>query len=225
MDVDGIPFGADFVKRLTAEVTSCDMLVAVIGPKWLDIRDDDGNRRIENSTDFVRVEIAAALQRDIPVIPILLEGTRIPRADRLPPDLKDLSVREGLEIRHTSFHSDVNRLVLQLRGMPSNVDDGRDTADVSFQHPNARPQRFFASVASPASLPTDGSTATGIRGALSARKPVSALTYGIGFCSILALIAVAALPFKWPCQWVALFGGSNCRIEPVYQNYSSAELG
>jgi hypothetical protein len=80
MDVDGIPLGVDFVKRLTAEVASCDVLLAVIGPKWLEICDDKGNRRLDIRDDFVRVEISAALERDIPLIPILLNGTQIPLA-------------------------------------------------------------------------------------------------------------------------------------------------
>jgi TIR domain len=84
MDVDAIPFGADFVKVLSAEVEKCDVLLAVIGPNWLDAKGEDGNRRLDSENDFVRIEIAAALKRDIPVIPILLEGTRIPKAERLP---------------------------------------------------------------------------------------------------------------------------------------------
>jgi hypothetical protein len=115
MDVDGIPLGVDFVKRLTAEVASCDVLLAVIGPRWLEVRDNKGNRRLDNPNDFVRVEISTALERDIPLIPILLSGTQIPSADDLPLNLAGLSVRNGLEVRHSSFHSDLDRLVRQLR--------------------------------------------------------------------------------------------------------------
>jgi TIR domain len=119
MDVDGIPLGIDFVKRLTAEVSGCNVLLAVIGPRWLDARDEEGNRRLDDPNDFVRVEIGAALQREIPVIPILLNGTKIPRQDRLPDNLKDLAIRHGLDVRHNSFHSDVGRLVSQLKLLPS----------------------------------------------------------------------------------------------------------
>src|SRR5712671_6332830 len=69
MDVDTIPLGANFVKVLREEVAKCDTLLAVVGANWLDVRDEQGNRRLDNPEDFVRVEIAAALQRDIPVIP------------------------------------------------------------------------------------------------------------------------------------------------------------
>jgi hypothetical protein len=137
MDVDGIPLGVDFVKRLQLEVASCDTILAVIGPRWLDIVDEDGNRRLDNPNDFVRVEIAAALQRDIPVIPILLDGTTIPRRDRLPDDLKNLSNRNGLHVRHGSFHADVGRLVRELKEVvppktrppePRQVDHTKDVA-------------------------------------------------------------------------------------------------
>jgi hypothetical protein len=113
-------FGSsNFVKRLTAEVQSCDVLLAVIGPNWLDARDEDGNRRLDNPHDFVRIEISAALQRDIPVIPFLLNGTKIPRADRLPPELQELTLRSALDVRLGSFHSDVARLIAALKQSPS----------------------------------------------------------------------------------------------------------
>jgi hypothetical protein len=106
MDVDAIPLGADFVKVLGEEVAKCDVLLAIIGPGWLDACDEDGHRRLANPHDFVRIEIAAALKREIPVIPILLEGTPVPRAERLPGNLKELTFRNGLNVRHASFHSD-----------------------------------------------------------------------------------------------------------------------
>ena len=120
MDVDGIPLGSNFVKALNDEVAKCSALLAVIGPDWLDARDKKGQRRLDNPHDFVRVEIGAALNRQIPVIPILLEGTTIPSADQLPSDLQELSLRNGINIRHNSFRNDMDRLVqglkAQLRG-------------------------------------------------------------------------------------------------------------
>lgn len=115
MDVDGIRLGVDFVKKLTQEVTSCDVLLAMIGPRWTDLRDERGNRRLDDPSDFVRIEISTALQRDITVIPILLDGTKIPRANLLPDDLKPLAVRHGLDLRNNSFHADLDRLVRELK--------------------------------------------------------------------------------------------------------------
>ena len=121
MDVDAIPLGADFTKILREEVAKCDVLLAVIGANWLDVRDERGNRRLDESDDFVRIEIATALQRDIPVIPILLDGARIPKADQLPSDLQELTRRNGLDVRHASFHSDVDKLIRRLKGVSGQV--------------------------------------------------------------------------------------------------------
>jgi hypothetical protein len=115
MDVDAIPLGTNFSKVLHEEVAKCGVLLAVIGPNWLDARDEHGNRRLDNPNDFVRIEIAAALQRSIPVIPLLLDGARIPKADELPEDLKELALRNGMEIRHASFQDDMNRLIRGLK--------------------------------------------------------------------------------------------------------------
>ncbi len=118
MDVAHIPLGVNFVRVLREEVTKCQVLLAVIGPGWLEARDDDGSRRLDNPNDFVRVEIAAALARDIPVVPILLEGTKMPKASLLPADLQELAQRNGLDVRHVSFHADIDRLIAGLGSVP-----------------------------------------------------------------------------------------------------------
>src|SRR5262249_39669117 len=124
MDVDAIPLGTNFSKILHEEVAKCGVLLAVIGPNWLDARDENGNRRLDSPNDFVRIEIAAALQRNIPVIPILLDGARIPKADELPEDLKELALRNGMEIRHASFQDDMNRLIRGLKGQSDQAGAG-----------------------------------------------------------------------------------------------------
>jgi formylglycine-generating enzyme required for sulfatase activity len=126
MDVDTIPLGLNFIKVLREEVEKCDALLAVIGPSWATITDKQGNPRINDSNDFVRIEIATALTRDIPVIPVLLDGAEIPRPEQLPEDLKELAVRNGLQIHHASFHADMDRLVA---GLKSTIGRG-DTAPV-----------------------------------------------------------------------------------------------
>jgi TIR domain len=115
MDVDNIPFGLNFVKVLRDEVAKCDVLLAVIGQNWLDSRDERGGRRLDNPNDFVRIEIETALKRDIPVVPILLDGVRVPKADDLPDELGELSLRNGIDVHLASFHSDVSRLIYGLK--------------------------------------------------------------------------------------------------------------
>jgi ABC-type amino acid transport substrate-binding protein len=130
MDVDNIDLGENFVDKLRMAVAECQILLAVIGRNWLDMRDEAGNRRLDDVNDFVRIEIATALQRRIPVIPILLDGTAPPRADRLPEDLKELSVRNALNVRHDSFDGDIERLFKSVRrrldGLPPPATTAKD---------------------------------------------------------------------------------------------------
>ncbi len=116
IDVDDIPLGRNFVEVLNDAVGGCELLIAIIGPDWLDARDEDGNRRLDEPTDLVRVEIASALRRDIPVIPLLLNGARAPAARHLPEDLQGLALRQALDVRYSSFHTDLDRLITSLKG-------------------------------------------------------------------------------------------------------------
>jgi hypothetical protein len=129
MDVDAIPLGTNFEKVLHEEVAKCAVLLAVIGPNWSDARGENGKRRLDDPNDFVRIEIAAALKRKIPVIPILLDGARIPKANELPHDLRGLTSRNGLDVRHASFHEDMDRLI---RGLKGQMDQTRRPEAVDF---------------------------------------------------------------------------------------------
>jgi len=86
-DVDSIELGDDFVQVINRAVGSCDVLLAVIGGRWLTIADEHGRRRLDDPHDFVRLEIETALTRNVRVIPILIDGARMPRADELPDGL------------------------------------------------------------------------------------------------------------------------------------------
>ena len=114
MDVDAIPLGEDFVKAIETTVAKCDVLVAVIGANWLTSKDDQGDRRLDNPEDFVRMEIATALSRDIRVIPVLVDGALMPRSTELPDELKPLVRRNALQISDTSFDGDCQRLVAAI---------------------------------------------------------------------------------------------------------------
>jgi TIR domain len=63
MDVDTIALGVDFAEVITQAVSTCQVLLAVIGPRWLDLTDENGQRRLDDPNDIVRLEIAAALER------------------------------------------------------------------------------------------------------------------------------------------------------------------
>jgi hypothetical protein len=114
MDVDHIPAGVDFKAHLDAQVAVCDVLLVLIGPHWLTATDERGERRLDHADDFVATEIAAALARDIRVIPVLVDGARMPRPAELSESLKPLSLRNAVEVRNTQFGSDVQRLVEKI---------------------------------------------------------------------------------------------------------------
>jgi hypothetical protein len=86
----------------------------------------------------VRIEIATALKRDIPVIPILLEGTRVPKFEQLPDDLKELALRNGLEVRHASFHADMDKLVRALHGAATPTSPAPTADDATVPKPEVR---------------------------------------------------------------------------------------
>jgi TIR domain len=110
MDVDNLDPGVDFVEAIQASVSSCDVLIAVIGKRWLVSSDEEGRRRLDNPDDFVRLEIATALKRNIRVIPVLVDGALVPRSTELPDDLKPLVRRNALEVSHERFRFDSGRL-------------------------------------------------------------------------------------------------------------------
>jgi len=114
-DVDSIPLGVDFKEYLDKKVSECNILLAVIGKHWLDASDASGKRRLEDASDFVRIEIESALQRGIPVIPLLVQGAQVPHEEHLPASLRKLVYRNGIPIRpDPDFHRDMDRLISAL---------------------------------------------------------------------------------------------------------------
>jgi pyruvate/2-oxoglutarate dehydrogenase complex dihydrolipoamide acyltransferase (E2) component len=109
-DVDTIEPGLDFREVINAAVGRCDVLIAVIGQRWLAL-DPEGESRLRHKNDLVRLEIEAALARDVRVIPVLVEDASMPGPDALPRTIAELSYRNAHTVRHTSFHADVTRLI------------------------------------------------------------------------------------------------------------------
>jgi hypothetical protein len=110
MDVGAIEIGMDFVEAIETAVGQSDLLLAVIGKRWLSATDAEGRRRLDDPHDFVRLEIATALARNIRVVPVLVQGGTMPSAETLPPDLERLARRQAAELRDASWRSDVARL-------------------------------------------------------------------------------------------------------------------
>ena len=116
MDVDDIKGGDDFTTVIERKLGVSDAMVAVIGPHWVSVTGPDGKRRLENPNDFVRIEVAKALERGIRVIPVLVGGATLPQPSDLPDNLKTLCDRQAVDIRDTRFHEDARDLVDVLHG-------------------------------------------------------------------------------------------------------------
>lgn len=114
-DVYSIPYGDDYRLHLQENAQSAQVTVVVIGPDWLTAADASHNRRLDNPNDWVRIEVATALSRNIPVVPLLVDGARMPEEASLPDDLKPLAHRNAALARpDPDFVADMERLITQL---------------------------------------------------------------------------------------------------------------
>ncbi len=115
-DIDSIPLGRDFRSHLNEVVGDCAAVLAIVGPHWTDMRDEADQRRLEDPDDFVRIELEAALARNIPVVPVLVGHATMPGSAHLPASLAQLAFRQSIEVRpDPDFHHDSTRLVSALR--------------------------------------------------------------------------------------------------------------
>ena len=116
LDVDTIAPGRDFVEELNERVSQCSIFLLVIGPNWLKLENDDGTPRLFDPNDYVHIELKRALARGIHVIPVLVDGAKLPSEDKLPDDLKPLATRQAVELSHDRFVDEVNALAATLQG-------------------------------------------------------------------------------------------------------------
>ena len=124
MDVAKIKPGLDFRTAIDKSLSSCGVFLSLIGKTWLTAADTSGRRRLDDPADFVRIETAAVLRRDIPVIPVLVQGATAPKPDQLPDDLKNLAYRNAIELTHPRWESDVQLLIQAVRPYVSRPDPG-----------------------------------------------------------------------------------------------------
>jgi hypothetical protein len=175
-DVDSIELGDDFVEVINVAVGSCDVLLALIGEDWLSITDAHGRRRLDDPHDFVRLEIEAALARNVRVIPILVDGARMPTAEELPNSLDRLARRQALELSPARFDFDTGRLLKVL-------DETLDKIRVAHAEPDALPGVPQATAATP--IPTGPQRRR--------RSTRTWLLAGTGIAVVLILLVVAVL--------------------------------
>jgi proteasome lid subunit RPN8/RPN11 len=111
MDVASGNLGLDFRVTMEQMLAICRVVLVVIGPQWLTTADDDGRLRIHQQDDYVRLEVQKALDRGVPVIPVLVDGASMPRADELPTSIAELAFRNGREVGNAHFNSDCLDLI------------------------------------------------------------------------------------------------------------------
>jgi hypothetical protein len=122
MDIDSIPFGLDFREHIKKALLQTEILVAVIGPNWIGQRED--GTRISDETDPVRIEVETALQRNIPVIPVLVGGASMPKPSELPDGLKDLAFRNAAAVDGgRDFHQHMDRLIRSIEKLIAEASD------------------------------------------------------------------------------------------------------
>jgi hypothetical protein len=167
MDYDSTPVGADFRNYIRGVLDSCDVLLAVIGPRW-EGDDEQGRPRILQDSDWVRIEIETALKKNIPIIPILIDRTPMPRADMLPEGLRDLAYRQAATVdTQVDFNSHIERLIREIDRIL-----GVKTAPI-------------------APIQPDESGPLG-------RRTGPRLSYVLASISLCALVAIPAAIFWWP---------------------------
>jgi hypothetical protein len=125
MDLDSIPPGADCEQHIRQEIQICDLVLVMIGDNWLDEAPDGGGRRIDQPDDFVRLEIESALASPrVRVIPVLVEGARMPQPAQLPDGIRSLTRYNALELDDRRWSADVGRLAATIASMTRRIEPG-----------------------------------------------------------------------------------------------------
>ncbi|AEG01607.1 toll/interleukin-1 receptor domain-containing protein [Methylomonas methanica] len=114
-DFEDIDPGQNFAESIQTSLSGADVFLVVIGPHWLQVTDRNGLRRLDNAEDFVRLEIETALQRDIQIIPILVNGAKMPRTSDLPASLSTLIYRQAVELSDSRWEQDVGKLIAYIK--------------------------------------------------------------------------------------------------------------
>lgn len=124
MDVENIPLGVNFQNFIDQQIISCDIMLVVVGQDWIDAVDEDGNRRLDNSSDFVRVEIESALENKKLIIPLFLDGVKNIPAKKLPESIKELSLLNGIQIRRgrIKLEADIEQLAISIENYFAKMD-------------------------------------------------------------------------------------------------------
>jgi hypothetical protein len=114
MDIGGITRGQEFARAIESALNACDVVLVVIGKSWASCTGKDGRRRLDDPKDWVRLEVVAALRRNVLVVPVLVDGARLPDPTSLPEELRPLCGRNACELSDLRWPFDVGELVKDL---------------------------------------------------------------------------------------------------------------
>ncbi len=118
IDIDRLRAGEQFPQVLEKRLSECRVMLAIIGPNWFNAVDDSGRRRLDEPDDWVRLEIARALARNVRVIPVLVDGVTLPKKSALPEDIRSLVDRQGFTLTNpAAFRHEIAGLVRDIGGM------------------------------------------------------------------------------------------------------------
>src|SRR5262249_8797051 len=115
IDVDRIRPGDNFITVLDKRLAVCKVLLIIIGPKWLEAKDENGARRLDDPHDWVRTEIVRGLRRGIKVIPGLVGGAPLPTRDAFPDDMKPLLLSQAAIVSTNNFRHEMAGLASDIR--------------------------------------------------------------------------------------------------------------
>jgi TIR domain-containing protein len=186
MDVDMAP-GVDFVERITQVVSACQVLILVMGSRWASVTDQQGNLRLEDPDDFVRLELKTALQRpEVTPIPVLVGGARMPRREDLPEEIGSITRRNAIELSDGRWRYDVDRLNGRLDELLAGDDGGGEA--LAPPTPPSTPVPPPSTPAPPPSTPAMEEPAVG-------RSTRRVILEGM------LVAAVAAFLARWAADW------------------------
>ena len=152
-DVDSIPIGIDFRDKIRESIDRADLLIAIIGPRWVDVSNQAGERRLALPDDYVRLEIESALAKGIPVIPVLVDDAPMPSAEQLPDSIAQLAYLNALFIpREPFFHAGVDKLIEEIEQLDNPAAAPRRQFCTGCGQPLAPAQRFCTGCGRPAQV-------------------------------------------------------------------------
>jgi hypothetical protein len=185
-DVDAIPPGIDYVEQIDQLVRQCDLMLVLIGETWLSVQGAGGRRRLHEPGDLVSLEIAAGLERGIPVIPVLIQGARMPDEEELPDRIRALARRNALEMSDSHWNHDYQRLTWAIEELT-----GRAVSQDHLEQP-VDPSGKGAPDSSDQSVPTRDKEPTAKSSG--ANRPMRRLpTAALAVIPLIALVTAAVL--------------------------------